>query len=188
MSWNLLTRSIYGAESRLELVLSAPRSRELRRSVTCTSTREIRSQRVLSTQSDSTTCTSTCTSGHPKATAYCHHGRPIQGSQTTICTNHSLFTHHRLLSRGMSPGHMAMTSMHNNITSPSPVSITTKVSYGTRFIMSSSIVTPPCRQFSAIVSSMCRAKKGGWFCQHMSSLCQQRRTYAKKGWSNCYCK
>ena len=188
MSWNLLTRSIYGAESRLELVLSAPGpcSRELRRSVTCASTRE--SRRVLPTRFDATTCTSTRTSGHPNlATACCHHGRPIQGSQITICTNHSLVTHHRLLSRGTSSGHMAMTSMHNYIISPSPHTMV-KVSYGTRFIMSSSIAPPPCRQFSAIVSSMCRAKKGGWFCQHMSSLCQQRRTYAKKGWSNCYCK
>lgn len=186
MSWNLLTRSIYGAKSRLELVLSAPGScsRELRRSVTC-STREILSQRVLSAQSDTTTCSSTCASGHPKATAYCHHGRPIQSSQITICTNHSLFIHHRLLSRGTSPSHMAMTSMHNNISSLSPHTMA-KVSYGTRFIMSSSVAPPPRRQFTAIVFSMCRAKCD-WFCRHMSSLCQQRRTYAKKGWSNSYC-
>ena len=183
MSWRLLTltRSIYGAESRLELVLSAPCSRELRRSVTCTRER----QRVLSrAQSIATTCTtsSTCTSGLPIATVYCHHGHPIQGSQITICTNHSPFTHQHLLSRGTSSDHMAMTSMHNNIMSPSPC-IMAKVSYGTRF-MSSSVAPPTCRQFTAIVSSLRRAK-GGWFCQHMSCLCQQRRTYAKKGWSNC---
>ena len=107
--------------------------------------------------------TSTCTPGH--ASLY-RHGCPTQGS-VTISTDHRLFPPLR-----GPPGHIARTQIHVYV-SPSH-----KLSYGTRLMSSST--PPPCRQFSAI--SVCQ--KGGWFCQHTSSLCQQRRTYAKKGWGN----
>lgn len=135
-------------------LLSAPCARELR-SVTCTGRLRILSQSVAIT----------CTPGH---TSVHHHGCPTQGS-VTISTNHRLFTPLR-----GTQGHAARTQIRVRV-SPSP-----KLSYmyGTRFMTSS---TPPsCRQYSAI--SVCQ--KSGWFCQHASSLCQQRRTYAKKGWGN----
>lgn len=105
----------------------------------------------------------TCTPGH---TSVHHHGCPTQGS-VTITTDHRLFTPPR-----GTQGHTAWTPIHVGV-SPSP-----KLLYGTRFMTSNT--PPPCRQFSAI--SVCQ--KGGRFCQHASSLCQQRRTYAKKGWGN----
>lgn len=159
MSMRLLSRTIYGTERCLG-PLSAPCAG---RSVTCTE----RLRSCLSqAHSVHVATASMCTPRHP--TVYCHHGHPTRGS-VTICTYHRLSTY---LLRGTA-GHIALTPTHVPWT-PSPK----HASRGTRF-MALSISPPLDHQFSPI--SVCR-KAVGWICQHASSLYQQRRTYAKKGW------
>ena len=100
---------------------------------------------------------STCTTGH--TAVHHHHGRPIPipaQCSFIISTNHRLF-------RGTS-GHTAMTLTH----------VSSELLYWTRYTSSSTF--PACR-FTTLSVGL----KAGWICQHVSGLCQQWRTYAKKG-------
>ena len=170
MSWRLLSRSIYGAESRLDLPLQyAPGcARELRRSVTCTGKLSM---------SVTTTCCTCAPGGLPPVNFHLHRGCPtVQGF---LCTEHRPFSFTNV-KHGISD-HTALykTPMHH--VSPLSPSMA-KLLYGTRSITSSSVSSSSCL-FST--TSVCR--QGGWICQHVSrSLCQQqRRMYAKKGLGNC---
>lgn len=134
-------------------LLSAPCSRELR-TVT-------RGGRLHVTLSSLSSVANTCTAGHGYTTVHRPIPTPAQGS-LIISTNH------RLLNFGR--GIFDCTAM-------TPVHVSPKLLHWIRFTSSSTF--PACHRLSTI--SVCR--KAGWICQHVSSLCQQWRMYAKKGWA-----